>query len=222
MAPIGGVDRELVRSWLTARSIARGLPEPVAVFGGFRVDTRSSMEVCRWVFATADPGLHELVRSIREPRRFVKLFGTAEELAALVPTDWTVAGGNWLMASDSVSPPLEPLPCGYRIEQFRNGSTTRVEIRTDAGELAAGGYAAETQDSFVYDRIETEAAHRRRGLARAVMAALGECRSSQSARQLLVATAEGEKLYSALGWRRLSPYSTACHPELPRAGPSLR
>lgn len=213
MAPVSGADRELVRSWLTARSIARGLPEPVPDFGGFRIDTRSGTEICRWVFAAANAGLEELVRSIREPRRLVKLFATAEELAALVPAGWTVTGGNWLMALDGDPPPLQPLPCGYRLEQFRNGATTRAEIRTEAGELAAGGYAAETQDVFVYDRIETEAAHRRRGLASAVMAALGQCRSAQSARQLLVATAEGEMLYSALGWHRLSPYSTACLPD---------
>ena len=80
-------------------------------------------------------------------------------------------------------------------------------------QLAAGGYAAETPEAFVYDRIETDPDLRRRGLGRAVVAALGGCRRSPAARQLLIATVEGEELYSNVGWRRLSSYSTAHLPE---------
>src|SRR5436305_1649172 len=47
-------------AWLAARSIARGVPLPVASHGGYRVDTRSDTETARWVFAHAGPGLESL------------------------------------------------------------------------------------------------------------------------------------------------------------------
>jgi hypothetical protein len=208
-------DAEQLRAWLTARSVARGLPPPVEEFGGFRIDTNSDKEARRWVFAEVVPGVAQLARSIREPRNFIKLCGKEAELREALSERWAIQGGSWFMALHSEPPAAKPLPAGYLLETLRNGSVTRVEIRTEEGELAASGFAAETREAFVYDRIETNAAHRRRGLGRAVMAALGSCRQSPAARQLLMATAEGEKLYSSLGWSRLSPYSTAYLPERP-------
>jgi GNAT superfamily N-acetyltransferase len=204
-----GVDVELVRAWLTARSVARGLPQPIPDFGGFRVDTHSEKEVRRWVFASAIDGIDELARSIREPRHLLKLCGTSDELARCLPSRWAASDTGSFLESGSDISSDEPLPQGYRLELIRNGAATKAEIRTDKGALAASGYAAETPDAFVYDRIETDAAHRRRGLGRAIMVGLGSCRKSRSARQLLVATPEGEKLYLKLGWRKLSPYATA-------------
>jgi GNAT superfamily N-acetyltransferase len=189
------------------------LPQPVSDRGGYRVDTNSEKEVCRWVFAGPDQGIEDLGLAIREPRHLLKLCGTTRELAGALPRGWIVDGGNWLMEFEAEPARIRPLPSGYRLEDRSNGAVIRVEIRTKEGELAAGGYAAETADAFVYDRIVTEVRHRRRGLGRALIAALGSRRRSNSARQLLVATEEGEKLYSSLGWRILSPYSTAYLPE---------
>jgi hypothetical protein len=208
------VDLEVLRAWLSGRSLARRVPAPVPDFGGFRVDTNSDKEICRWVFATAGEELNELACSIRKPGYFLKLCGTAGELARALPRGWSVTGGHWFMSFEGEPAPQQSLPEGYHLRMFLNGPVTKVEIRTLAGELAASGYAAETEDAFVYDRIETDVRHRRKGLARAVMAALGSCRVAQSNRQLLTATAQGEKLYGAIGWRRLSPYSTACLPEI--------
>ena len=206
-------DPELLRAWLTGRSKARGLPPPVEELGSFRVDTNSEKEVRRWVFAQAVPGIGELAHSIREPRHFIKLCGSEGELRVALAEPWMIQGGSWFMGCSGEPPTLTPLPAGYALQTSRNDAVTRVEIRTDHGELAASGYVAETRDAFVYDRIETDEAHRRRGLGRSVMAALGSCRKSKAARQLLMATAEGERLYSSLGWSRLSPYSTAYLPE---------
>lgn len=207
-------DPTLLRAWLVARSVARRLPEPVDDFGGLRVDTNSEKEVCRWVFADAVEAIGRLAETLHEPRQLIKLCGTADDLAAVLPRSWTVEGGRWFMALDANLEALGPIPTAYRLEQSQEGAVTKVVIRTDGGEVAASGFAAETADAFVYDRIETDVRHRRRGLARAVMEALGSCRQSPSARQLLVATAEGERLYSSLGWRRLSAYSTASLPEM--------
>jgi hypothetical protein len=204
---------KLVRAWLVARSIARQLPEPVEDFGGFRVDSNSEKEARRWVFPRVEDEIGRLARSIEEPRHFIKLCGTADELAAMLPPHWLVEGGRWFMALEREPGAADTVPAGYCLQRHSDGRVSKVEIMTDSGELASSGFAAETDDAFVYDRIETHAHHRRRGLARAVMAALGRCRLSQSSHQLLMATSEGESLYSTLGWRKLSPYSTASLPE---------
>ena len=68
---------------------------------------------------------------------------------------------------------------------------------------------------FVYDRIETAPAHRRRGLGRAVMAALADARRSRAASQVLVATDDGRALYARLGWSVYSTFATAVIPEDP-------
>lgn len=203
-------DPELLRAWLTARSVARHLPEPVEDFGGLRVDTNSETETRRWVFPAVVDGIGRLASSIHQPRNVIKLCGTANELAAALPPNWVVEEGRWFMALDGIGQATpEPLPPGYRLQQHRDGPVAKVEIVTDSGELASSGYAAETAEAFVYDRIETDPHHRRRGLARAVMAALGRCRRSPTSQQLLVATTDGMRLYATLGWRTLSPYSTA-------------
>lgn len=62
----GFAEPELPWAWLAGRSIARGLPLPVAVHGGMRVDTASPEEACRYVFAGPEPGLAALASSIRD------------------------------------------------------------------------------------------------------------------------------------------------------------
>ncbi|WP_430984552.1 hypothetical protein, partial [Escherichia coli] len=56
-ASADAVDRELIAGWLHARSVARALPTPVADHGGWRVDTRSEQEWCRYVFADPAPAI---------------------------------------------------------------------------------------------------------------------------------------------------------------------
>ncbi|GGB29923.1 hypothetical protein GCM10011380_19280 [Sphingomonas metalli] len=195
-----------LRAWVTGRSLARGVPAPVADRGGWRVDTGMPDEACRWIFAAACPGLSELAETIAEPGRLLKWCGTADAVA--LPARWRVEGGTWFMRSDT--PPPEPhLPAGYRIDLIEERARVQVTIRTLSGDRAANGYAAETPDAFIYDRIVTEADHRRKGLGRAVMAALGATRRDRAIPQLLVATDAGRQLYATLGWSVLAPYTTA-------------
>ena len=81
-----------------------------------------------------------------------------------------------------------------------------------AEELAASGYAAEHDGVFIYDRIATQEAHQRRGLGRALMAALAGERRSPRSQEILTATPAGQSLYRQIGWRDYSPYSTAMIP----------
>lgn len=204
------VEASLLHAWLEGRSIARGVAAPVADQGGFRVDTRNATEVCRWVFAADRPGLRLLGRTIRQPGYLLKLCGDVPTLRAALPDAWQVEGGTYVMQA-SGAPFDHSLPSRYRVTTASSGAGVQVRITTAAGDLAASGYGGETECAFVYDRIVTAPDHRRQGLGRVVMATLQASRRHADAPELLVATEDGRALYTALGWRTLSPYSTASY-----------
>ena len=205
-------DPDLVRAWLTARSAARGLPAPVADSGGWRVDTGTPAERCRYVFAAPTDALRHLAATIDAPHIALKLCGTEADLRALVSARWDVTGDTWMMTCDAAPADARPLPPGYAAELTVAGPVASVRITTDTGDLAASGYAAELDGVFAYDRIVTDPAHGRRGLGSAVMATLATARRSSASRQVLVATAAGRALYETLGWTVCSPYATAVLP----------
>ena len=75
-----------------------------------------------------------------------------------------------------------------------------------------------TTPQAVFDRIRTHENHRRMGLARALMATLGNIALGNGVtRAGLVATPDGRLLYEALGWQLHSLYTTALIPGPPAA-----
>jgi GNAT superfamily N-acetyltransferase len=208
----GGVDRCMLHAWLSGRSIVRGLPAPVADQGGYRIDTNTDTEVKRWVFSQVGGGLVELGHLISEPRHFLKLCGETETLRSILPVQWQLPAPNYFMRADG--PHIErSVPAGYSIKTNQIGEAIEVRVKSSAGELAASGYAAETPDAFIYDRIVTTPKHRRKGLGNAVMKALQRAKRSCGKPELLVATADGRSLYETLGWRIVSALSTASIPD---------
>lgn len=144
------------------------------------------------------PGLERLAQSITAPRYFIKLWGDADDLRAALPAGWGLHTASYFMQADGV-------PCGgaaikgYTIDVTRVGMLTQAHIFSGSGALAASGHAAETPDAFVYDRIVTEPLHRRKGLGLAIMATLQACKRHPDSPELLLATPDGQTLYSALG-----------------------
>ena len=206
------VDPELVRGWLAARSVARGLPAPVADHGGYRVDTGSEAEVRRWVFPHMVAGLGGLARSLSAPRHMIKYCGSADRLRAALPGGWQLHPPGYLMIAGQVAP-TGPLADDYRLEVTADGAVIAARILSPTGALAASGYAATAAGVFVYDRIVTEPGHRRIGLGGAIMAALRQAKADSNAAEALVATNEGRALYVSLGWRVISLFVTASIPE---------
>ncbi|PTS78400.1 GNAT family N-acetyltransferase, partial [Sphingomonas sp. HMWF008] len=59
-----GAAADLVAGWVYGRSVARWVALPVADYGGWRVDTGSPAEVCRYIFADPTPDVAALARAI--------------------------------------------------------------------------------------------------------------------------------------------------------------
>jgi GNAT superfamily N-acetyltransferase len=90
---------------------------------------------------------------------------------------------------------------------------TVVRALAQSGELAAIGRIVRIGEFAIFDRIETDATHRRRGLGRAVMKKLEMiAREGGATRGVLVATADGRSLYESMGWELHSLYATATIP----------
>lgn len=203
------VDPRLLRAWLAGRSISRGLPAPVPDHGGWRVDVCLPTEMARYVFADVTPGLKHLGETLQTPFVSLKLCGSDALLRSLLPARWEIQGGNHLMTFDGDLGVPRPPPPGYGLEVTTDERGFAVRLLDREGDIAASGFAAETPEAFVYDRIVTEPAHQRRGLGLTVMTALGAQRRSPAARHVLVATPEGRALYAAMGWTARSPFATA-------------
>ena len=203
---------ELLWGWLAARSVARGLPLPVPAHGGMRVDTARPDEASRHVFAGPDPRIAEVAASIRAPRHVIKMCGPGERLLSLAPAGWQLQPRAYLMTQDVLQQPALVLDPAYRLVRARESGAIAVTIHADDGEIAASGHAAEHGGAFVFDRIAVDPAHRRRGLGRALMAALGAEQRSPQATRVLVASDDGRALYGTLGWTVRCAYSTIVIP----------
>lgn len=201
-----------IAAWLAARSIARGLPAPVVDCGGYRVDVNSADEIQRWVFPTVTEDLAALARGISRPAYLVKACAEPEQLRAALPAGWQIHAPGYFMGGPELPHAHPACPPSYTVESSRMGAVTEVRILSATGELAASGYAAETEHIFIYDRIVTAPEHQRRGLGRLLMATLREAKLNASTPERLVATEEGRALYEALGWRTLSVFSTGSLP----------
>ena len=203
------IDPQLVLAWQSAHSLARGAPPPVHDRGGYRVDTGTEKEVKRWIFPALCQGLVDVARDISNPRHFLKLCGTSAELRSALPATWEIQPEHYFMAATDARLETTSVPEGYRLAFHRAGPVTQVRIVAPNGDLAASGFAAQTNDAFVFDRIETALDHRRKGLGSAVMSALGSARTCFKTPQLLVASEEGRNLYARLGWTVIGPVATA-------------
>jgi GNAT superfamily N-acetyltransferase len=112
---------------------------------------------------------------------------------------------EWLMSIDLTGHPHRAPGPGYTCTARTEGPAIHVSVHDEAGELAARGQLGLAGEDAVPDRIETMPDHRRRGLGSVVMSALAAEALAQGARTgLLIASVDGQGLYSALGWEHVA------------------
>lgn len=205
----GRVDLAWLHAWLEARSIARGFPAPILDQGAWRIETGSATEVRRWIFPRVTPELRALGSAIDDPRMIIRAAVTPEELAAALGSRWAVPERTYVMHRHEHRAVASALARGYRLETRRDGGVAHAFVLDENGFLAASGHAGRGSQAMAYDRIATDPAHRRKGLGRVIMLALGEILGEPGIPEVLVATVAGRALYETLGWRVVAPYAQA-------------
>jgi GNAT superfamily N-acetyltransferase len=197
----------LLRLWVQGWAASRGVPPPVAHSDGWRVEVGLPQHKRRHVFPRISQALHALGESVLEPWNFLKACATADELRAALPAYWHIDAQTYFMRFDGPPPPAPALPGGYGLDVAAQGRVVVARVLAADGSVAAAGHMAIAEDAAIFDRISTDAAHRRRGLGRAVMCALDAAsRTLGARRRLLAATADGHAMYRTLGWHVQSPF----------------
>ena len=198
-----------LKTWVAGWAITRGVSPPIEDGPGWRVQVGEPDQVRRHVFAGDNPTLRDLGATVTEPWIWLKAFMHHEALRALLPPRWRVDGPSYFMRFEG-APPAGRLPAGYALREFDEAGVRLVQVLAADGAQAARGRLAMVGDNAIFDRIRTADDHRRRGLGRAVMAALhAHARARGAARGLLSATRDGHALYLTMGWRVQAPYSGA-------------
>ncbi|WP_235079209.1 GNAT family N-acetyltransferase [Amycolatopsis orientalis] len=198
---------DLIRRWQAGWGASRGFRPAEETRGGLHV-------------LLEQPGRHrEVVALSAEP---AVLRGLAEEVAAAARPTWLTVPTNRpdeaeaivreaglkprdareaLMTISLRRHPARAVPAPYTSTTALNGAVRETVLRHPDSGVAARGTMAVVGTDAIADRIETVPEHRRRGLGSVVMSSLAENAVAHGATTgILVATADGQQLYSALGW----------------------
>ncbi|MFF8772573.1 GNAT family N-acetyltransferase [Kitasatospora sp. NPDC015120] len=200
---------ELVREWIEGWIVSRGAADPVDEPWGWRIDVGQPRQVARHVLPEpAEADVRTLVAATTAPGTWLKLFADDDTVRP-----WLGPGWHYDVPGHLMTVPLAPgrpsAPAGYTLTGWERGGVVRALVRTEDGRFAARGQLAVTGASAVADQIETDPAHRRRGLGSVVMRALQDAGHRAGAGTgILVATPEGRALYSALGWSVRAPMAS--------------
>jgi len=211
-------DPSVVQAWVRGWTLARETPAPMAYEDGWRVDVGWPQQRVRYVFSHCSKALQRLAEIVVEPWIFLKVCATPEIIQTVLPPRWIIQPPGFMMTYTAQDRDHHAsLSNAYTLNVIEARTATVAVVLTADGEIASTGRVVFVGDFAIYDRIETRNAHRRRGLASAVMHELqGIAVARGNPRGVLVATADGRALYEALGWCLCSRYTTAVIP-----GPAL-
>ena len=192
---------ELTSAWAHGWAVSRGRPPPVAVAGGLMINLDESRNIARYVLYPGDWQVAaRLGRDVTAPGTEIKIVGATAGLRAALTGDWTMYDPGHLMTVAFTRGVAQvPPSCTARIVE--DGGALLAEIRDSAGDVVSRARLAVCGRYGVIDRVRTRPAEQRRGLGRAVLTMLGNRALQEGLTTgLLSATAEGQALYSALGW----------------------
>ncbi|WP_211239567.1 GNAT family N-acetyltransferase [Jiangella gansuensis] len=198
----------LVHDWVWGWSMCRDLPEPRTEPDGYRLEVGRQEQRVRFVM-TDLAAASARAQAPAEPGTWLKIIAHREQAISALNARWTVAEPEFLMSAP-IGPGRAPDIDGYTSRITDLGRFREVAVHARDGMRAASGRVAVHGDAAVIDQVETDSAHRRRGLGRLVMASLcSVARDERATRGVLVATTDGRGLYEALGWTVDSDVVTA-------------
>lgn len=210
-------DPKLVETWVHGWALTREVGPPERDSGALRVDVNWPEQKQRYVFSRLSDHVRRLAERIVEPWILIKVCAPWEDVQPILPARWVIPAPGYMMNRILRAGPAPVLPKGYAFEIDSRPPLTVAYIKTASGEIAASGRLGLVDRPAgriaVFDRIRTHDNHRRKGLARALMAAhANRALENGVTRAALVATPEGRLLYEALGWQLHSLYTTALIP----------
>lgn len=192
---------DLLRRWVDGWRRCRGLEPAIEYDDAFAVVLRLSGRD-RELFARADDLVDQLVAQASENVWLTVTTQHGDEIARRLSAAGlqTFAEQKVLMSIDLADHSHPEPPASYELATETDGSLEYVRLLHE-GEVAARGMAAIVDNDAVMHDIHTDPAHRRRGLGSVVMGALTRRAIERGARTgLLMATTEGVRLYTTLGW----------------------
>ena len=200
---------DLLERWLTAWSLARGLPLPVREGEGLSVEVGWPDQLRRHVFVDAGPALQACAARVSEPFVHLKAAVDPDRMRQALPPGWQFEEPRYLMYRDGAMAAATATPPGYTISARPEHGAHLVRFIDAEGTTAAAGRVVLRGKTAAFDRVMTHEQHRRKGLASAVVLELDRMAvQANVSERLLVATEAGRSLYLALGWQVLAPYST--------------
>lgn len=211
-SPMGAhVDTELLQTWITGWSACRGLRPHDDGVSTFVVSTEPQERTEHFLLEPSTEQFLELAEETKaDPRRVLTVITNRMQdlLDAADPLGMRVTDRKQaLMSADMYGQDVEdPRPPSedFVLERSEDSPCRRVSVKV-GDELAARGSVSVVGDYAVYDRIITEEQFRRRGLASFVMRALtAGVLTDDVTTGLLMASADGRKLYEFLGWQHLA------------------
>ncbi len=199
---------EILRAWVHGWAVSRATPPPVDEPDGHRVDVGLPGHRVRYLLRSPAT-VATRAAAVASPGTWLKTCGSRPAVLAGLTPAWTAGETEYLMAFDGRMPPVA-VPPPYSVTVTGDGPAWDVLV--SAGDApAARGRVAVADGVAVFDKIETQPEHRRRGLGRVVMHRLGAAAGARSA--VLLASEPGRGLYTTLGWRVVSDIVPAHVPE---------
>lgn len=201
----------LLSAWAHGWTISRGTdaPIPLADFG-YRIQVGLPGHLERYVLqGHVLSAIQKLAQELDTPDTWLKVCAPHSSVANILPPRWKIKPLEYLM-SKSIAPTAVTMPEAYHINLIEDGDAVTARACSSEGHHAATGRMAIYKQYAVFDQIVTEPAHRRRGLAFAIMQSLANHACSKGASAgILVATDEGRALYTAMGWALASEMTAA-------------
>ncbi|MFD0369059.1 GNAT family N-acetyltransferase [Streptomyces sp. NPDC059071] len=198
----------ITSAWVRGWTVSRGTPPAVVEPWGYRIDVGLPGHVFRHVLPHPDEvSVGKLCAAVTEPGAWLKVMAAPEDVAPWITEGWTIPDDPGFMMTKRLDPSVRPAPPeGYARTTETGEGVIRVRILAPDGTLAARGQIAPTGPTAVADQIETDPAHRRRGLGANVMRTL-EAAAAQAGAEtgVLSATTDGMALYDSLDWYYRGP-----------------
>ena len=202
----------LLPAWAHGWTLARGTPPPVLTDEQvLKIDVGRPGHKVRYIVLKQDLAVtRQLARDLNEPGTWLKVCAPKEAIAPLLPPRWTLDPPRYFMQTRlSLQADLRA-PDGYTWRVTEDGAALAASIVSKEGHPAATGRLVLFDRYAIFDQIQTDPSHRRKGLGKYLMRALGHRALSAGIKHgLLVATEDGQQLYRSIGWQLISPYTSA-------------